>query len=132
MTMPMPWAEQPADIRTAVRFLMAGKETWQKMPLLEARELLAHLPRPDAKIAWELYQHHADWVDSEFERITAYSQTVPAIAAVLSACETPEEIGLFYEYEQRDDIRARVWKSLPEADRSRLLPLIKEYKSGLQ
>ena len=94
MTMTMPWEEQPVDIRTAIRFLMAG-ETWQKMPLLEARELLAHLPRPDAKTAWELYSRHADWVDSEFDRITAYAQTVPAIAAVLSACETPEEIGIF-------------------------------------
>lgn len=131
MTMPMPWAEQPKNIRTAIRFLGSG-ETWRPMGLLEARDLLTHLPRPDAKAAWDAYLHHADWVGQEFDKVEAYAQTVPAIAAVLNACETPEEIGIFYEYEQRDEFRARAWKILPESDRSRLLPLIKEYKAGLQ
>ena len=122
-------------VRAGINQLIRTEPDDRRFTLQEGRELLEHLPRPQAAQVWKLYQAACDRADQQHQELVARSQSLAGVVAFLAACESPDEVGYFYEtYDiaNNSDLQKKVWKSLPEADRSRLLPLIKEYKAGLQ
>ncbi|TVQ51152.1 MAG: hypothetical protein EA366_15885 [Spirulina sp. DLM2.Bin59] len=123
----------------AVKLLIDSEPFPNDLNIQQARDLLTHLPRPDAKQAWDLYRRRCEERDNGFKKIAGIFEdlfnTLSVTVEVLRLAETVEDIALWYQaYDilNNPNLQKKVWLSLPEADRSRLLPLIQAYKAGLQ